>query len=271
MINFFRKKRKKLADDNKALKYMRYAIGEIVLVVIGILIALSINTWNQNRKERIQESILLKQLQVDFNSNLEQLDQKIAMRKVFMSSSKQLFKYIDSPNLRNKDSIDSYIGKSLPYATFDPIINDLASSGELNLINSIELKQALTRWTSEINDVIEDEVIWKDYRNNLYFPFLIKHYQLRTIRNKAYKSNILGKFSLEVGLNIDTYANDDIGNTKHKEDFNMLLNHPDFEDHLSRCYSINSWANIQSLILRKRIVEIIELIENEINDYDKLL
>ncbi len=50
MINFFRKTRKKLADDNKPLKYARYAIGEIVLVVIGILIALSINNWNEGRK-----------------------------------------------------------------------------------------------------------------------------------------------------------------------------------------------------------------------------
>jgi len=47
MIPFFRKIRKKMADDNKPLKYMRYAIGEIVLVVIGILIALQINNWNQ--------------------------------------------------------------------------------------------------------------------------------------------------------------------------------------------------------------------------------
>jgi hypothetical protein len=47
MINFFRKTRKKLSDDNKPLKYARYAIGEILLVVIGILIALSINNWNK--------------------------------------------------------------------------------------------------------------------------------------------------------------------------------------------------------------------------------
>jgi len=50
MINFFRKIRKQLADDNKPLKYARYAIGEIVLVVVGILIALSINNWNENNK-----------------------------------------------------------------------------------------------------------------------------------------------------------------------------------------------------------------------------
>jgi hypothetical protein len=59
MINFFRKTRKKMADDNRPLKYMRYAIGEIVLVVIGILIALSINNWNEERKERILEKVVL--------------------------------------------------------------------------------------------------------------------------------------------------------------------------------------------------------------------
>ncbi len=51
MINFSRKTRKKLADDNKPLKYARYAIGEIVLVVIGILIALQINNWNEQLKQ----------------------------------------------------------------------------------------------------------------------------------------------------------------------------------------------------------------------------
>jgi len=55
MINFFRKKRKKLAEDNKAVKYARYAIGEIVLVVIGILIALQINSWNKERLLKIEE------------------------------------------------------------------------------------------------------------------------------------------------------------------------------------------------------------------------
>jgi len=52
MINFFRKIRKQFADDNKPLKYMRYAIGEIVLVVIGILIALQINNWNEDRVKK---------------------------------------------------------------------------------------------------------------------------------------------------------------------------------------------------------------------------
>ena len=62
MINFFRRIRKQLADDNKPLKYARYAIGEIVLVVIGILIALSINNWNEQRKNN--------NLEREFNTDL---------------------------------------------------------------------------------------------------------------------------------------------------------------------------------------------------------
>ncbi|MGI9532021.1 hypothetical protein, partial [Lutimonas sp.] len=161
--------------------------------------------------------------------------------------------------------IDILIGRTMPYATYDPIVVDLAGSGELGLIQNTSLKQALTHWSSNIKDVIEDEVIWKDYRNHQYFPFLVKHYQLRTIRNKAFESNLLGTYSLAVGENNELYIDNNIGETKHPEDFNHLLDHPDFEDHLTRCYSINSWANVQSDVLRKRIVTMIELIEKELD------
>ena len=55
MIPFFRQIRYRLAQDNHFFKYSRYAIGEIVLVVIGILIALQINNWNEERKLRNEE------------------------------------------------------------------------------------------------------------------------------------------------------------------------------------------------------------------------
>ena len=66
MINFFRKIRKQLADDNKPLKYMRYAVGEILLVVIGILIALQVNDWNEHRKSKNEAVKILKKLEQEF-------------------------------------------------------------------------------------------------------------------------------------------------------------------------------------------------------------
>jgi len=59
MINFFRKIRRQFAQNNHFFKYSRYAIGEIVLVVDGILIALQINNWNEERKEIIEEYQIL--------------------------------------------------------------------------------------------------------------------------------------------------------------------------------------------------------------------
>ncbi len=70
MIPFFRKIRKKMADDNQFLKYSRYAIGEIVLVVIGILIALYINNWNEERKDRENFDFTLVEIEKELISNI---------------------------------------------------------------------------------------------------------------------------------------------------------------------------------------------------------
>ena len=95
MIPFFRKIRKKLADDNKPLKYLRYAIGEIILVVIGILIALQINNWKENKLERKQEKAILNQLNSEFKSNLDQLDEKIKSKTELMKSVLKLLNYLN--------------------------------------------------------------------------------------------------------------------------------------------------------------------------------
>ena len=62
MINLFKKIRKKLLSKNKFSSYLIYAIGEIVLVVIGILIALQINNWNEYKKKEQYELSLLKEI-----------------------------------------------------------------------------------------------------------------------------------------------------------------------------------------------------------------
>ena len=62
MLHFFRQIRQRLLTDNKFSKYLLYAVGEILLVVIGILIALQIDTWNETRKARIQESKIYKEI-----------------------------------------------------------------------------------------------------------------------------------------------------------------------------------------------------------------
>src|SRR6056297_2039526 len=66
MIKFFRKIRQNFLSEGKTAKYLTYAVGEIVLVVIGILIALSINNWNQTLKNRKAEKYILESLHNEF-------------------------------------------------------------------------------------------------------------------------------------------------------------------------------------------------------------
>ena len=78
MIKFFRKIRQNLLSEGKTGKYFKYAIGEIILVVIGILIALSINNWNESRKTRLQDFEFLNNLKVELSIDITALTAKIS-------------------------------------------------------------------------------------------------------------------------------------------------------------------------------------------------
>jgi len=87
MIKFFRHIRQNLIMENKTSKYLKYAIGEIVLVVIGILIALQINNWNEERKERDQERKILNELMATLQTNSEVMVQDSLIRTKWNKSS----------------------------------------------------------------------------------------------------------------------------------------------------------------------------------------
>jgi hypothetical protein len=266
MIKFFRRIRQQLLTDNNFSKYLLYAIGEIILVVIGILIALQINNWNEERVEHREEKAILEQLKTEFSANLSQLDDKIRLKNDLIYAVTKIFQYIDQPSLRNKDSLDQLLGNTIPYSTFDPIVSDLASSGSLRLIRSDSLKLLLSLWTSDVVSVQEDELAWKTYRDNFYVPFLVDHYQLRTIRQVAIESGLIKGYLIETGDRKADELDADIGNSKYPTDHNALLDQPDFEDHLERAISTNRFALSQSLILRNRILEIIALLNRELSN-----
>ncbi len=111
----------------------------------------------------------------------------------------------------------------------------------------------LSLWTSDIKNVQEDELACKFYRNYYYVPFLVEHYQLRTIRDLAIKSGLpLNNFSItpEDGGRQE-------GGPKHRtirtqSRFDYLLSLPNFEDHLERALTSNTFSRAQSLILREK-------------------
>jgi len=259
MIKFFRHIRQRLLSESKFSKYLLYAIGEIILVVMGILIALQINNWNEGRKERIQEQVLLEQLHKEFNSNLAQLDEKIGIRDDINVATSKLFEYIDNSELRQNDSIMMYMGILGLAATFDPIQNDLISSGKLQLISNQRLKELLTLWTTEVVQLTEEEVNYYEFRNNLYRPFIHEHFLTRSLHHGMWKDSSLQSFLLDKSKGLLTPSTP----SKHDLDLSPLLDDPHFENVVSQANTLAIVCNLQSYTLRERIEEIIELIEKE--------
>ena len=94
MIKFFRKIRQKMLTENKFSKYLLYAIGEIVLVVIGILIALQINNWNESNKLKKEETLYLERLIIDlekdtfyYNKNIDRASLSIDRNNSFLKKT----------------------------------------------------------------------------------------------------------------------------------------------------------------------------------------
>lgn len=130
MINFFRKIRRQLANDNKFLQYSRYALGEIVLVVIGILIALAINNWNENRKERIQEQKVLTELLTSLEHNYSRMVADSVNRSDWNRSSglvirslEQSIPYSDTMNIHFQNARKPGTNLSLSYAGYESLKN----------------------------------------------------------------------------------------------------------------------------------------------------
>ena len=107
MIKFFRKIRFDLMEKNKTGKYLKYAIGEIVLVVIGILIALSINNWNENRKKDLLEVLVLKELKKNLIDDIKDIEENVFYHKQAIVSSKIIYEVMEN-QLPYNDSLDAH-------------------------------------------------------------------------------------------------------------------------------------------------------------------
>jgi len=151
MIKFFRNIRQNLLNEGKTANYLKYAIGEIVLVVIGILIALSINNWNENRKTDKVEIKILQELLSTLESDMVFQKNQISNVKSSISSSKLIIEYLNN-NLPYHDSLDFHFGNA--FNDYTGLTRDQAyqkaKSYGLDFIKNDSLKNELS-WTYETN------------------------------------------------------------------------------------------------------------------------
>jgi len=135
-----------MADDNKPIQYMRYAIGEVVLVVIGILIALSINNWNEGRKDRIAEQTLYKTLITSLESDLKDVNSKIIIIENALEAQ-ELFIENSPDDINAKydlnqiaDLIMSVSKGSLSFFPNYGLYNQILNNNQIDLIQSHDLQ-----------------------------------------------------------------------------------------------------------------------------------
>ena len=164
MIKFFRKIRQNLISEGKTMNYLKYAIGEILLVIIGILIALSINNWNENRKLKIEEHNSLIDLRSEVASNIEALTKTIASHQKSYDGAKKI-KDLFNDRVAFDNMTDSIFHsiyfEMLSNATFDPklgILKSLISSGKINTLSNKELLYSISSLEDEIKDALEEQV-----------------------------------------------------------------------------------------------------------------
>jgi hypothetical protein len=174
MIPFFRKIRKKMADDNKPLKYMRYAVGEIVLVVLGILIALSINNWNEQRKN--QDDVHLSLFQI-----LNDLKQEELLLQEHNLLSKKTIEYLTNISKSNYnavhlDSLLIYLDKYFSFLKNNNTYSGLKETGKFSNIKNPILKADITSYYEKDYEIlIADTKYGEAYTNNQVVPYIISN------------------------------------------------------------------------------------------------
>jgi len=163
MFKFFRHIRQTLIMENKTSKYLKYAIGEIFLVVIGILIALQVNNWNENRKNQKEGIAILKNLNSELKDDFSMMAYTIKRLELRKASADYLYLLLTNKDRGIKmDSVTivealmrcGYIHKFVPSFA---VYNEIQNSGKLNLIKSDSIKKHLANYKSKVEESLRIE------------------------------------------------------------------------------------------------------------------
>jgi hypothetical protein len=157
-----------MADDNKPLKYMRYAIGEIVLVVIGILIALQVNNWNEQRKFNSLKNVYVKKLIEDLKQDTAQIASKLDILVKAQQNIKDAIDKIDTETNQQLliTSIEDYFNGGWNMIEFTPSIitfSDLSQTGNLNVFKNPDLTGSIQQYYVSLESFEKSHTLNKDW------------------------------------------------------------------------------------------------------------
>ena len=212
MIKLFRKIRQNLLSEGKTGKYLKYAIGEIILVVIGILIALQLNNLNENKKNEVFEKEILSQIQENLKSDKLVLKQiELNFIKAIVSSKKIL---TAEESQKTEDSIKIWLGAIIQFDRFQPLTNayEVLKSNGLDRISNKQLRFLLGKYYDDeslrmIKSTNDIEIAFNDHWIPILFEETVEFEFKKSVELKDY--SVLLKSSKErniLKLSRDNYS-----------------------------------------------------------------
>ncbi|NAS13861.1 DUF6090 family protein [Poritiphilus flavus] len=246
MIKFFRRIRQQLLHENKLRKYLLYALGEIFLVVIGILIALQLNNWNESRIDRKKERQVVQNIYTELDQNLEYSQNILAeIEKRTLSATTLMEHTSREVQTITASTFDSIMIQAFLFPPYTPIKADLErvlGSEQIDLITSTELQYRLSDYKTSIDEAALYYRYAEDDFKLLILPYFMKNYPLKTLL-------------LEYGLKVPP--------SRHKTLHTDLLASREFENILSVIFA-DSVGQLQVINANLNLIQSIkDLIENQ--------
>ena len=197
MLTFFRRIRKGLLDGGAIRKYVLYAVGEILLVMIGILLALQVNNWNEQRKVRILEKNVLLEIRNALSSDLEnQFDFHLTNSQKAIHSLDFIYKHL-SQSLPYNDSLSFYFSVLAWEANKDWTPQNIAfeslKSKGIDLISTSDIKYAILKiYNLDYPHITKSFYTYKNNIENYGRPMLIANFLLddNMFNNKQFQMKL---------------------------------------------------------------------------------
>ncbi len=176
-----------MLTENKFSKYLIYAIGEIALVMIGILLALQVNNWNENRKTQIEERDILQRLQLDLRDDLKNLQFSIDFKKDIAESYGLCLEILSEETIATKEEFMTHFSSILEIQQTNlnmTTFKNLQTTGQIRLIKSNEIADNIVSYYN--SDYKNWESALKDYTRNITAPYIL---QFDYLPQKTYTDN----------------------------------------------------------------------------------
>lgn len=220
-MKIFRKLRFDFIKNKKTGNYLKYAIGEIILVVIGILIALAINNAAQNNALKQKEKIYLTGLQNEFKTSKRKLEELIGVNRNNYESAKAIImsRSSDSIALDEKEFaelLNNAFAFDVSFTPNNSNLTEMLNSGSLKDISNKQLRLSLTNWISILEDISRQESDLARQREKVIDMFRNEQYSIRTLFE-------LSGISKELGLPKKKMENGNLNILNSKEFENNVL------------------------------------------------